>query len=120
MEEENRIAAAERLVKAAEDYLNGTGYRTEELLEELLWETLVLFQGCSFYTAKKLEFQYTIKRNEMFVSRKNKSITRATVNVAFWKLLELGCAVSGPKKLGTFGASYVYAVFLGLGLVRAE
>lgn len=65
MEEENRIAAAERLVKAAEDYLNGTGYRTEELLE-------------------------------------------------------LGCAVSGPKKLGTFGASYVYAVFLGLGLVRAE
>ena len=49
----------------------------------------------------------------MFVSRKNKSITRATVNVAFRKLLELGCAVSGPKKLGTFGASYVYAVFLG-------
>ena len=65
MEAENRIAAAERLVKAAEDYLNGTGYRTEELLE-------------------------------------------------------LGCAVSGPQKLGTFGASYVYAVFLGLGLVRAE
>jgi hypothetical protein len=53
------------------------------------------------------------------VDRKEKSITRATVMIAFHRALEVqaqeGC-VSGPKKLGTFGASYLYPVFLHLGI----
>lgn len=89
-------------------------------LEELLWETLMLFQGDSFYTAKKLEFTYTIKGNEMFVSRKEKSITRATVNMSFRKAVAMDGFVSGPKKLGTFGASYLYPVFIKLGVIRVE
>lgn len=89
-------------------------------LEELLWEALMLFQGDSFYTAKKLEFTYTIKGNEMFVSRKEKSITRATVNMSFRKAVAMDGFVSGPKKLGTFGASYLYPMFIRFGIIKND
>lgn len=89
-------------------------------LEELLWEALMLFQGDSFYTAKKLEFTYTIKGNEMFVSRKEKSITRATVNMSFRKAVALDGFVTGPKKLGTFGASYLYPMFIRFGIIKND
>lgn len=44
----------------------------------------------------------------MFVDRKEKSITRATVMKAYGKVVELDGAVKGPKTLGTFGASYMF------------
>ena len=93
---------------------------TEREQEEALWNILADLQGCVFLTAKGLKFTYKVRGGEMFVNRKSKSITQATVFMAFHKAMELGGVVTGPKKLGTFGASYVYAVFLGLGLVRAE
>lgn len=89
------------------------------LLDRLLWDTLLLFQNFPFYTAKGLAFTYTIKGNEMFVSRKDKSITKSTVILAFHtalKLLQDG-PISGPKKLGTFGASYLYPVFCRIGIL---
>ena len=53
----------------------------------------------------------------------SKSITRATVELAYRNALKVqtveGC-VRGPKKLGTFGASYLYAVFIGTGLIRGR
>ena len=54
----------------------------------------------------------------MFVTRKDKSITRASVMAAFGKALELGRVVTGPKKLGTFGASYLYPVFQKIGVIK--
>ena len=89
----------------------------------LLWEALLLFQNYPFYTSQKLGFIYTIRGNEMFISRKGKSITRATVNVALKKALELqnaGVPISGPKKLGCFGASYLYPVFIHLGVISQK
>lgn len=53
----------------------------------------------------------------MFVNRKSKSITQATVFMAFWKAVELEGVVDGPKKLGTFGASYLHPVFLRIGVI---
>lgn len=91
--------------------------RTDGKPEELLWEVLELFQKELFYTAKGLEFTYTIKGGEMFVSRKDKSITKATVLIAFDKAMELGGVVTGPKKLGTFGASYLYPIFRRIGII---
>lgn len=88
-----------------------------EKLEEILWQVLSYYQGTQFFTSKGLEFTYTIRGNEMFVSRKKKSITRASVRIAFFKAIELGAAVAGPKKLGTYGASYIYPVFLWFGLI---
>ena len=76
--------------------------------------------GRTFMTAKSLQFTVTLAGNELFVSRKRKSITRATVWRAYMRLLELqarGEVVDGPKKLGTFGASYLYAIFIAIGVL---
>lgn len=86
--------------------------------EDILWEALILFQKEPYYTAKGLDFTYSIKGNEMFVTRKDKSITRATVVMSFKKALELEGCVKGPKKLGTFGASYLYPVFQKIGVIK--
>ena len=90
-----------------------------------LWDALIAWQGEMFYTAKGLAFTYSIRERrdgalggEMFISRKEKSITQSTVFMAFHKALELGGVVTGPKKLGTFGASYLYPVFIRLGVIR--
>lgn len=97
--------------------------KRETLLREqtpdALWEAILAFEGAIFYTAKGLEYSYTIRGNEMFVSRKEKSVTRASILVAYKKAQELGC-VTGPKQQGVFGASYLYPVFLGLGIICAS
>lgn len=84
----------------------------------ILWDTILLFQSYPFYTAKGLKFTYIVKGGELFVTRKEKSITRATVDVAFQKALSMERIVSGPKKLGVFGASYLYPVFIRIGVIR--
>lgn len=89
--------------------------------DDLLWEILTAMQGQVLYTAKGLAYVYMIKGNEMFVSRKDKSITRATVMMAFHRavcLMREEGAVSGPKRLGTFGASYLYPLFCEIGILR--
>ncbi len=86
--------------------------------EAALWNLLTCLQGCVFLTAKGLKFTYKIKGGEMFINRKSKSITQATVFMAFRKAMELGGVVAGPKKLGTFGASYLYPIFVRLGVIR--
>ena len=85
--------------------------------EEELWSILIYLQGCVFLTAKGLKFTYKIQGGEIFISRKSKSITQATVFMAFRKAMELGGIVVGPKKLGTFGASYLYPVFVRIGVI---
>ncbi len=92
-----------------------------EKASKQVWKTLTAFAGLSFQTCKGLDFTYEIRGNEMFVSRKGKSITRATVEIAFRKAVEVQKqegAVTGPKKLGTFGASYLYPIFLQLKIIR--
>lgn len=95
--------------------------------EQRLWETLLRYQGESFYTAKGLAYTYTIKGNEMFCTRKEKSITRATVDMALKRVEEMRVAqgaavplVTGPKKLDCFGASYLYPILIRIGWIRAE
>lgn len=95
--------------------------RSGDKPEDALWEALLAFQGYEFKTAKGLSYSYTIRGGELFFSRKEKSITKATVMMSFRKALELMDApgyVSGPKKLGTFGASYIYPLFILLGVIR--
>lgn len=86
-----------------------------------VWELIRRLQGKNFMTAKGLEYCYGVKGNEIFVSRKNKSITRSTVKLSLKSLIALrqqGREVAGPKMLGTFGASYLYPVFDYMGLLR--
>lgn len=47
-----------------------------------LWKAISTLTDRTFATAKGLPFTITFKGNELFVSRKEKSITRATVDMA--------------------------------------
>lgn len=92
----------------------------EDMSEAQLWAVMQSLRGRTFTTAKGLQFTVTLAGNELFVSRKRKSITRATVWRAYMRLLELqarGEVVDGPRKLGTFGASYLYAIFIAVGVL---
>ena len=98
---------------------------TLPMTEGELWEALKEHEGETFCTSGRgsrpgVAFTYQMKGGELFVSRKEKSITKASVMKAYQKVLELDGIVTGPKKLGTFGASYLYPVFLALGLCRKE
>lgn len=56
------------------------------------------------------------------MDRRQKSITVSTVANALGKisaLEEAGIEISGPKKLGCYGASYLYPVLLTLGVIAA-
>lgn len=90
----------------------------KDLTIDRLWDIIELYEDFPFYTMRNLEFSYIIKGNEMFVDRKEKSITKSTVGKALCKALELGGIVSGPKKLGIFGASYLYPIFLYFEIIR--
>ena len=94
--------------------------------DEALWERILELEGHVFTTARGLEFSYHVKRNrqgqklgEIVFDRKEKSVTRNTILLAYKNALEEqareGC-VSGPKKLNVFGASYLYPVFLTMGI----
>jgi len=55
----------------------------------------------------------------MHVSNKNKSITRATVELAFERAVGQNGNVAGPKTLGVFGASYLFPIFQTVGIIRS-
>ena len=71
--------------------------QNEKKAQDYLWNELVLLQSKTFRTVKGLEYTYQIRGNEMFVSRKTKSITKASVNLALEKIIELSGEVAGPK-----------------------
>lgn len=109
-----RKSEVEKIVKAMES-------EAKEGLEELLWNALIAFEDYPFRTAKGLRFHYSIKGNEIYFSRKEKSVTRATANIALEKTVELqrkGVVITGPKMLRCFGASYLYPIFIRIGVIQ--
>ncbi|MBQ3374107.1 MAG: hypothetical protein II885_17790 [Oscillospiraceae bacterium] len=98
--------------------------------DEQLWQKIIAMEEQPFTTARGLEFSYQVKRNrngerlgEIIFDRKEKTVTRNTILLAYKKAIEVqtaeGC-VSGPKKLGVFGASYLYPIFLHMGICSKE
>lgn len=86
-----------------------------------VWQLLEQHQNETFYTAKGLPFTYTIRGGELFVDRRSKSITVSTVASALDRIAARETAgefVTGPKKIGCYGASYLYPIFLRLGLIH--
>lgn len=83
---------------------------------EELWEMLEKHQGELFYTVKGLPFRYTVKGGELFVDRREKSITRSTIVKAYERICESPEEITGPKKLNAFGAPYIWAIFRQLGI----
>lgn len=83
-----------------------------------LWDQLIARQGETFHTAKGLPFTYTIRGGEFFTDRKKKSITRASFEKALAKIqADTDHEITGPRKLNIFGAPYIFAVFLQLGIL---
>ena len=91
-----------------------------EYMEKYLWSTIEIFSGYSFTTVTGLRFRYVINGNEIQINQKRKSVTRSSVKVALKVTLEKNGNISGPKKLGVFGGSYLYPIFLRFGLIDTE
>ena len=85
-----------------------------------LWNTIILHQGETFTSSGRgtrpgVNFSFTIRGAKMFVDRKEKLITRATVLRTYHKAVELVMFI-GPKKLNVFGASYLLPIFKKIGI----
>lgn len=84
-----------------------------------LWNCVELFSGYTFKTATGLKFTFTVHGGELFISRKEKSVTRASVEKAYKKMVAEWLRVyNRPKDLGDlFGVSYIYPLFYRFGLI---
>lgn len=81
---------------------------------ELLWDAIIAFAEYPFRTySKGLKFKYEVKGNEIFADRKKKSITRATVVLAYQNMRQAE-EIKRAKELGIFGAMYLYPIFIRL------
>lgn len=89
-----------------------------------LWDAIRAYEGKCFFTKKGLPFTYTIKGGELFTDRRERSITRSTFEKAYDKLLQdqegenAPRKIVGPKTLNVYGAPYVWAVFMGIGIIE--
>ena len=86
-----------------------------------VWALLQGHAGETFYISKGLPFCYQIRGGELFVDRRSKSITISTVANALVRIQEheaAGELITGPKKIGCYGASYLYPVLLALDVLE--
>ncbi len=105
-------------------------HKVESELDEELWTMILENEGKEFLTLRGLPFTYSVKTSgkgeqlgEIIISRKTKTITRVTILLAYRNAEEVMAAdgfVKGPKKLNVFGASYLYPIFLKLGLIKGR
>ena len=101
-------------------------FNREQITISNLWDVIVRHAGESFATKKGLPFAYSIKGGELFTDRRERSITRSTFEKAYDRLERDQCGenaprqIVGPKTLNVYGAPYVWAVFVGIGLIEEE
>lgn len=139
---EDRSVSADRIARYRERQkalkaLKSTLSRSDDW-QEALWSCIVLYQGQKFKTSGRgsehkgaVGFTYSLKTSGrtgektdelVFSTREQgKTVTRSSVERAFETAIEIQQAegyVSGPKKIGGFGASYLYAIFLKWGVIK--
>ena len=97
---------------------------------ECLWRAVLAFEGYPFRTAGRgktpgVKFSYQVKRSrggqpdgEIKVNRKEKTITRATIELAYQRAIEMSGVVTEPKKLGVFGAICLYPMLVRFGVIK--
>ena len=120
---EVELSNEKEVLSAWKLHLEQVRNQQKNLSVELLWRVLCALEQDFFYTVKGISFTFIIRGHEMFVNRKEKSITQATVGLAAQRVLEKqaqGMVITGPKKIGTFGASYLYPIFQQIGLINGE
>jgi len=101
----------------------------DDMTIEALWETVVAFQGYSFYTTSGLPFAYELKKErgakynrELVVCwrKERESIAWNSFKVAFYYALSLhGEVVERPEDLGDIpGISYIYPLLYRFGVIN--
>lgn len=99
---------------------------TDAIIDGNLWGTIVANQGKTILTKRGLPFTYSVKGGELFTDRRERSITKSTFEKAYDKLLQdrtgenPPCRIRGPKSLNLYGAPYIWAVFMAIGLIEEE
>jgi len=86
-----------------------------------LWIIVELFAGYPFTTTEGCKFDYSVRGNEMHVNREMLVITRATVDAAYQRVLELssrGANITGGKQINNSVASYLFPMFVRFGIVK--
>ena len=89
--------------------------------EKAFWEKFCTFAGCEFSTQSGLQFTFTVRGNEVFFSRRVKSITRATIVHAYRLAKELAAkqpVLRSPKQVEVFGSSYLCPIFIKMGIFQ--
>lgn len=88
-----------------------------------MWSAILAFQGYPFTTPKGYPFKYKVENWEMHFSQQEKCLNKTTVELAFHIARDLqkkeGC-VSSAKRLATIGASYLYPIFLRIGVCEKK
>jgi len=106
------------------EWENKMKLNTSKITVPGLWDAIQAQEGKRFLTKKGLPFTYTIKGGELFTDRRERSITRSTFEKAYRKLIldqegeNAPKKIVGPKTLNVYGAPYVWAVFVGLGIIE--
>lgn len=125
-----------RATRKLQSYIQESNGVFDSHTSVLLWHCVVIFQNYPFSTLGRngkgsVKFTYTVSAerklggrhyegesvegfgNEIWVVidgvKKEKSISRSSVDLAFQKYLEKD--ITGPKQLGVFGASYLLPLF---------
>ena len=99
----------------------------EETANELLWQTVIAYQGCLFKTVSGLPFFYTIKKGrngeltrELWIDRRenSKSLAWSSISLAFSNAIKIKVA-ERPKALGDIrGVSYIYSMLWRFGVLQ--
>ena len=79
--------------------------------------SLIRWPGnCRLPSGKRICEKYLTQ--SIKVNRKEKAITRATIELAYQRAKAMRGVVTGPKKLGVFGASYLYPMLVRFGVIK--
>lgn len=99
----------------------------EETAKELLWQTVIAYQGSLFKTVSGLPFSYTIKKGrngeltrELWIDRRenSKSLAWSSISLAFSSAIKIKEA-KRPKALGDIrGVSYIYPMLWRFGVLQ--
>ena len=119
--EATRLRRCRHRKSLCDNYTNAILGMSDKAEEEYLWKTLSEVSGRIFHTVGKgsVKFTYTINDDEMIINKEDKSITRTSVITAYHKAKKM-CIVKESKAIGTFGASYLYPIFIQLKICKAE
>lgn len=104
--------------RACKEFVAELPHMSKQECEQALWGLIKLHEGCIFYTVSGLRYKYKVIDGEIRIDVKKERITKLSVMQAMNKAIEISSIVSGPRKFGVTGNSYVYPILVRFGLIN--